>query len=129
MFVNDSILCKKRTAKDIASFEVRKLRPPFIKVVNHSGSYRPLVLEMKEWPDALTMFSQGRNVLHTKYKNERKITFCELCETNFNHLQKHLSSNEHIKNATDSKKWECVDALRSKLPIIKGALSRILTDF
>ena len=92
----DSILCKKR----IASVEVRKLRPPFLKDVDHSGFYRPLVLEMKEWPDALTMFSQGQNVLHTKFKNEKKITFCELCETNFNHLQKHLSSSEHIKNAT-----------------------------
>ena len=30
-----------------------------VKVIERSQCYRPLVLEMKEWPDAFTMFSQG----------------------------------------------------------------------
>lgn len=118
--VTDSTLCLKRTANDVPSVEVRELRTPFLKVVDHSECYRPLVLEMKEWPDAFTMFSQGPNVLETRVKNKkRKITFCELCEEHFNDLQKHLSSTKHKNNATDSRKWEGVDALSSKMPTVK----------
>ena len=111
---------KKSLPNDAPSVEVRKLRPPFIKVVDRSECYRPLVLEMKEWPDAFTMFSRGPHVLETRpIDRERKITFCELCEVHFNDFQKHLSSIEHTKKATDNKRWERVDALRSKLPSVE----------
>lgn len=123
MFAANSTLCKKRTANDSPS--VRELRPPFIKVVDRSQCYRPLILEMKEWPDAFAMFSQGSNVLEA-VKQERKITFCELCEDRFDDLQKHLSSAKHIKNATDSKKWERVDALSSKLPTVNQIIEQKL---
>lgn len=69
-----------------------------VKVVERSECYRPLVLEMKEWPDAFIMFSQGPYVLETRpFNRERKITFCELCEVHFNDFQKHLRSIEHTK--------------------------------
>lgn len=122
MSVNDSCLFKsKRTTSKVDSVTlVRELKPPFIKVVDRSGCYRPLVAEMKEWPDAFTMFSQGPNVLaETKLNRDRKITFCELCEDHINDLENHLNSAKHIKNATDSKKWERVDALISKMPTIR----------
>ncbi|KAJ7323482.1 Cdc7p-Dbf4p kinase complex regulatory subunit [Desmophyllum pertusum] len=70
--VTDSTLCLKRTANDVPSVEVRELRTPFLKVVDHSECYRPLVLEMKEWPDAFTMFSQGPNVLETRVKKKKE---------------------------------------------------------
>ena len=117
-----SALCKRRNRllNDAPSVKVRKLRPPFIKVVDRSECYRPLVLEMKEWPDAFTMFSRGPHVLEARPINrERKITFCELCEAHFNDFQKHLSSIKHTKKATDDKRWERVDALRSKLPSVE----------
>lgn len=109
----------KRLLNDAPSAKVRKLRSPFIKVVDRSECYKPLVLEMK-WPDAFTMFSRGPNVLETRpIDRERKTTFCELCEVHFNDLQKHLSSFEHTKKAADDKRWERVDALRSKLPSVE----------
>ena len=99
--------------------EIRKLRSPFIKVVDRTECFRPLVLEMKEWPDAFTMFSKGPNVVHEKMGRKREATFCELCNVRFDDLQKHLSSSKHTKNATDSKIWERVDALRKKLPTVE----------
>ena len=97
----------------------KKLRSPFIKVVDRKECFRPLVLEMKEWPDAFTMFSKGPNVLHEKVGRKREVTSCELCNVHFNDLQKHLSSPEHTKNAKDSKIWERVDALRERLPTVE----------
>ena len=81
--------------------------------------YRPLVLEMKEWPDAFTWFSRGpSNVVDNGNQRQRKITFCELCEVRVTDLQEHLKSTRHITNAKDSKKWEGVDALISKMPTV-----------
>ena len=93
--------------------KVRRLKEPFIKVVDRSESYRPLVLEMKEWPDALTMFSQGTNILQDAgiKKGKRKITFCELCNVSFTDLQTHLDSRKHINNASDAKNWAGVDVI------------------
>ena len=91
-------VCNKRLPNDVPSVDVQKLRPPFIEVVDCSACYRPLVLEMKEWLDAFTMFSRGPHVLKTRpIDRERNITFCELCEVHFNDFQKHLSSIEHTK--------------------------------
>jgi len=77
----DSALCiyiKKRSLNDAPSVKVRKLR------LLSSECYRPLVLEMKEWPDAFTMFSQGPHPLETRpFNRERKITFSERCEVHF----------------------------------------------
>lgn len=126
-----SALCirNKRSLNDVPSVKVRKLRPPFIKVVDRSECYRPLVSEMKEWPDAFTMFSRGPHVLETRPINrERKITFCELCEVHFNDYQKHLSSIEHTKKATDDKRWERVDALRSKMPSVEQLIESKLKE-
>ena len=122
MSVNGSCLSKsKRTTTKVDSVHlVRELKPPFIKVVDRSGCYRPLVAEMKEWPDAFTMFSQGPNVLaETKLNRDRNITFCELCDDHIDDLETHLNSGKHIKNATDSQKWERVDALISKMPTVR----------
>lgn len=97
---SSSTLSKQRTDSNIRSVKVRELRAPFIKVADHSGRYRPLVMEMKEWPDAYSMFSQGPSVLDTKkITKKRNITFCELCEEHFNDLPKHLDSDTHVKNA------------------------------
>lgn len=119
---NKDLSCSS-TAKNISGdpveTEVRKLRSPFIKVVDRKECFRPLVLEMKEWPDAFTMFSKGPNVLHEKVGRKREVTSCELCNVRFNGLQKHLSSPEHTKNAKDSKIWERVDALRERLPTVE----------
>lgn len=109
----------KNISGDPVKTEVRKLRWPFIKVVDRKECFRPLVLEMKEWPDAFTMFSKGPNVLHEKVGRKRETTFCELCNVYFNDLQKHLSSSEHTKNATDRKIWERVDTLRARLPTVE----------
>lgn len=70
---------------------------------------------MKEWPDAFTWFSRGPNVFDNGSQRQRKITFCELRITD---LQEHLKSTRHITNAKDSKKWEGVDALISKMSTV-----------
>ena len=128
----DSLLREKKTASTLprqsnlegtngnvempSEVKVRTLREPFMKVVDRSQCYRPLILEMKEWPDALTMFSQGANVLDAEMERKRRITFCELCNESFSDLQTHLNSHKHTKNASNPKTWEGVDALISKMP-------------
>ena len=100
--------------------KVRELKPPFIKIVDRSGRYRPFVAETKDWPvDPLKMFSQGPDVLDDKPIQERKISYCELCEIRFSNLETHLKSCQHKKNAGDSKIWERVDALISRGPTLK----------
>ena len=95
--------------------KVRRLKELFIKVVDRSESYRPLVLEMKEWPDALTMFSQGTNILQDA--GIKKGT-----------LQTHLDSRKHINNASDAKNWAGVDALISKMPSVETIIERELEN-
>lgn len=100
--------------------KVRELKPPFNKIVDRSGCYRPLVAEMKDWPvDLFKMFSQGPDVLGDKPIRERKISYCELCENRFSNLETRLKSCHHKKNAGDSKIWERVDALISRGPTLK----------
>lgn len=117
---------KQNTAQDQEKLvcKVRKLRSPFIKVVDRTENYEPLVLEMKEWPDAFTMFSQGPNVLHEKMERKRQTTFCELCNAYFSDLQQHLSGRRHTKHATNNKIWERVDALRANLPTVEQIIER-----
>lgn len=75
------------------TIKVCRGKDPFIKVVEGSQRIRSLALEMKEWPDALTMFSQGPNILEDSNRRKTsKITFCELSNVSFSHLQNHLKS-------------------------------------
>lgn len=100
--------------------KVRELKPPFNKIGDRSGRYRPLVAEMKDWPvDLFKMFSQGPDVLGDKPIREQKISYCELCENRFSNLETRLKSCHHKKNAGDSKIWERVDALISRGPTLK----------
>ena len=100
--------------------KVWELKPPFLKIVDRSGCYRPLVAEMKDWPvDPFKMFSQGPDVLDDKPIRERKISYCELCENRCSNLETQLKSCQHKKNAGDSKIWERVDALISRGPSLK----------
>ena len=98
---------KQNTAQDGEKLicKVRKLRSPFIKVVDRTENYGPLVLEMKEWPDAFTMFSQGPNVLHEKMERKRQTTFCELCNAYFSDLQQHLSGRRNTKHMQQTTKF------------------------
>ena len=43
-------LVSERVAKKSVQAKVRPLNAPFIKVEDHSRSYKPLVHELKEWP-------------------------------------------------------------------------------
>lgn len=119
--LSDCSYSKEASTKDRVqrAHKVRRLRSPFIKVVDPTECYRPLVLEMKEWPDAFTMFSKGPNVLPEMEGRKRRTTFCELCNVHFDDFQKHLSGSTHTKNATNNKIWERVDAIRAKLPTME----------
>ena len=110
-----------KRAKEIKTpGQVRKLKEPFLKVEDHSGNFRPLVLEMKEWPDAITMFSREENALEASMrKRKRRSNYCELCEDRFFDLKSHLISEKHVKNARDPTKWEAVDALISKMTTVE----------
>ena len=83
---------RSKRAKEIKNqVQVRSLKEPFLKVEDHSGIFRPLVLEMKEWPDALTMFSREENTVETTVKKrDRRISYCELCEYRFLDLNSKL---------------------------------------
>lgn len=94
-------------------YSARKLKPPFIKVEDRSYLYKPLVLEMKEWPDIEKfLFKQQPPERDTAKHTTRQMMnpkYCELCNCRFTTLVEHLDSVCHKNNAMDDSKWERVD--------------------
>ena len=79
--------------KELVSDHIKvwKLRLPFIKVADRSGRYRPLVLEMDEWPADAT--------------SQKRISYCELCKNQFSDLESHLKTRQHMQIAIRAKTW------------------------
>ena len=105
-----------------STYTARKLKPPFIKVEDRSYLYKPLVLEMKEWPDVEKfLFKQQppeRDTAKHATRQRMNSKYCELCNCRFTTLAEHLDSLFHKNNAMDDSKWERVDSLIKRQPTI-----------
>ena len=106
----------------VSTYSVRQLKPPFLKVEDRSHLYKPLVLEMKEWPDLEKfLFNQQPPDRDTaKYAAGHRMNpkYCALCNCRFTALTEHLDSLLHKNNAADDRKWERVDNLIKRGPTI-----------
>ena len=104
------------------SARVRKLKPPFLKIEDRSRLYKPLVLEMKEWPDPekFLLEQQPSQRATAKQAKKHKINsqYCGLCNCSFTTMAAHLDSSIHRNNAADDSKWENVDNLIRQLPTL-----------
>lgn len=96
----------------------RNLKKPYIKVEDKSRKYRPLVLEMNEWP-FITKILMNKCTSKvdrvSKYKANTN-RFCEHCNCKFNDLNLHLQSTEHKNNVSKAGVWQKLDDLISKQP-------------
>ena len=104
---------------------VRSLKPPFIKVEDHSRNYMPLVKEFDVWPsfdfDSSTEDNGkegGRQRKNYLAKNVI-MSFCECCEIHFTNLEDHLKSKQHREFAENDKNYESLDKLIKKGPSLE----------
>ena len=98
---------------------VKKLRAPFIKVEDHSRQFKPLVVEMNEWPNLDEMFNDNNDTKNVKPKFERRDEsnrYCGLCEQYYVNINSHVKSSMHRRNARDESKWRTVDNLIRRQP-------------
>lgn len=106
---------------------VRELRGKYIKVEDASGKFRPLVVEMKEWPE-LEFYCDNIPFLRPKVlkpiptHSRIKKKLCELCNSYYSCDKRHLNGFEHQKNAHDNKLFASLDAVIKKGPTIRGLL-------
>ena len=90
---------------------VRPLRSPFIKVEDQSRQFKPLILEMSEWPNLDKMFLEKSGLKPNLEGEERLNEYCGLCEQHYTSINSHIESSMHKKNARDDTKWRNVDKL------------------
>lgn len=99
--------------------KIRRLRDPFIKVEDRSGVYRPCYKEFEKFP-SINLESSGCPfddpvVFHNRpiSRNDgedRKVKYCECCNTTYTDLSTHLSSRQHQDFATDDNNYARIDA-------------------
>ena len=108
---------------------VKKMhKGPFLKVEDLSGQYRPIVCELKEWPqikfDDVPPASPFNYLRPTKeYRHESRNKdhqkFCELCNIQYRDVAKHLAGMRHQTYASNDNLFIGVDALIKKRPFRK----------
>jgi hypothetical protein len=96
------------SVNDITNAEVRTLQRQFIKVEDGTGIYRPLIIEMEEWPrlfflnsnSSLSPFSNPNvKMRQLTIGNRTKQRLCELCNMYYNDVQHHVHGSQHQANA------------------------------
>ena len=101
--------------------KVRRLRDPFIKVEDISGVYRPCYKEFEKFPSINLESNAGvcpfndpvifhNRAISGNAGEDRKVKFCECCNTTYTDLTKHLSSRQHQDFATDDSNYARIDA-------------------
>ena len=113
---------------------VRELNPPFLKVEDCSGRYRPQVIKMREWPkiyfhslqSSYSPFcnpSKEKPWANSKMKH-LKGELCELCDSFYNNGQQHIKSFEHQNHAKNDKLFASLDKAIAMGPSITNSLKR-----
>lgn len=90
---------------------LRPLRAPFLKVEEHGLKFKPLILEMSEWPDLEKMFVDDKEVKPDFAHKKGLVKYCGLCEQHYESMSIHVASATHKQNAKDDTKWREVDKL------------------
>ena len=97
---------------------VKKLKPPFIKVQDRSGLYRPYYKDFETCPTinlnsvgSGSPFDNGSDtsVRKGKRNDHNRLQFCECCNVAFSDLKTHLSSEQHQNFAKDSRNYVKID--------------------
>ncbi|XP_027758565.1 uncharacterized protein LOC114067376 [Empidonax traillii] len=122
-----------------AEIQIRKLKPPFLKVEDQSRQFRPFHHQFQSFPhlnflapkscspfEPLKSLSNpcqargaegsdgGRSPCSTAAPRKRR-GFCECCQETFEELQKHLQSPRHQRFARDDSQYLPVDRVISQL--------------
>ena len=96
------------SVNDITNAEVRTLQRQFIKVEDGTGIYRPLIIEMEEWPRLFFLNSNSSlspisnpnvKMRQLTIGNRTKQRLCELCNMYYNDVQHHVHGSQHQANA------------------------------
>jgi hypothetical protein len=112
------------SANDITNAKVRTLQGQFIKVEDGTGIYRPLIMEMEEWPriyfnsdSSLSPFCNPNvKVRQLTTGNRTKKRLCELCNMYYNDVQHHVHGSQHQANARNDKLFAGIDAMIAEGP-------------
>ena len=97
--------------------QVRKLKPPFIKVEDQSGNFRPLFREFDKWPSLELEEDPPKLALCEARRMESKI-YCEHCAQYVlkSQLEIHCGGERHQSIVQQPGYWSNVDELISKFP-------------
>ena len=109
---------------------VRSLKPPFIKVEDHSGRYRPLFKEFDVWPsfdfESSTDYDVGGNRKEKNHTRKQEIVrFCECCECHFTNFDEHLQSKQHRSFAENDQNYESLDKVIKRGPSLDDYLKKV----
>lgn len=99
----------------------RKLKAPYIKVVDHSRKYRPEFVEFKNFPFLDTAVPLPHSPFDTWYKGnangntvkakEGPVQFCGLCKEEYKVFRVHINSAKHRSAAMDDSNYASLDAV------------------
>ena len=97
--------------------QVRKLRPPFIKVEDQSGNFCPIFKEFDKWP-SLGLEEDPPTLALGEAKRMQSKIYCEHCAQYVlkSQLEIHCSGERHKSIVQQPGYWSNVDELISKFP-------------
>ena len=109
---------------------VRELQGKYIKVEDVSGKYRPLVVEMKDWPELQldcdnTPFTHPKVLKSIPIHSRIQKKLCELCNHYYTCETSHLNGSEHQKNAHNNTLFASLDDVIQKGPTLRDLLKNI----
>jgi hypothetical protein len=109
---------------------IRELQGKYIKVEDVSGKYRPLVVEMKDWPELQldcdnTPFTHPKVLKSIPIHSRIQKKLCELCNHYYTCETSHLNGSEHQKNAHNNTLFASLDDVIQKGPTLRDLLKNI----
>ena len=125
---------KKPKECSIKTSNVRRLKPPFIKVEDRSGRYRPNFTEMKTTPFIDFKCQIPKSPFETWYNKNAPTSIkgdllpsrtCGLCQGTYSDLDSHLVSARHRAAANDDSLFEGVDNLIRRGTSLKDFIKKI----
>lgn len=127
-----SVTCADAEGVTKRASKVRRLNGQFLKVEDESGIYRPLIIEMSEWPEIyfdgpapLSPFCNPKVQTTRNVKSLRtKRKFCELCNVHYSNYQDRVYGSQHQDNANNDGLFARLDALIAEGPTIYDFLKK-----
>lgn len=133
---------KKQQDINQSKGRVCSLKGAFLKVEDHSRRYKPLVKELRVWPqlnldappgfspfdEPVSMRTRSRSSSQSPRKSAKRLAgrksterkgYCELCDTHYIGLQKHVNSRRHKLVATHKDTYAELDRLIARGKTLK----------